>query len=37
MPPKAKFTKEEIIELIIELEKLPFIESVGPNSIEHVE
>ena len=30
-------TKEEIIELIIELEKLPFIESVGPNSIEHVE
>ena len=30
-------TKEEIIELIIELEKLPFVESVGPNSIEHVE
>lgn len=30
-------TKEEIIELIIELEKLPFVESVGPNSIEHCE
>ena len=30
-------TKEEIIELIIELEKLPFVESVGPNSIEHGE
>lgn len=30
-------TKEEIIELIIELEKLPFVESVGPNSIDPVE
>ena len=30
-------TKEEIIELIIELEKLQFVESVGPNSIEHGE
>jgi hypothetical protein len=30
-------TKEEIIELIIELEKLPFVESVGPNSIEYGE
>jgi hypothetical protein len=30
-------TKQEIIDLIIELEKLPFVESVGPNSIEHGE
>ena len=30
-------TKEEIIELIKELEKLPFIRSAEPNSIEHVE
>lgn len=28
-------TKEEIIELIKEIEKLPFVESAGPNSIEH--
>ena len=30
-------TKEEIIELIKELEKLPFVESAGPNYIEHGE
>ncbi len=28
-------SKEEIIELIKELEKLPFVESANPNSIEH--
>jgi hypothetical protein len=30
-------TKEEIIELIIELEKLPFVRSAGPNYIDHGE
>ena len=30
-------SKEDIIELIKELEKLPFVRSVGPNSIEHGE
>ena len=30
-------SKEGIIELIKELEKLPFIESASPNSIEHVD
>ena len=30
-------TKQEIIELIKEIEKLPFVESAGPNYIEHGE
>ena len=30
-------SKEDIMELIKELEKLPFVRSVGPNSIEHIE
>ena len=30
-------TKQEVIDLIKEIEKLPFVESAGPNYIEHVE